>query len=70
MVTPVSTIKPELAYRIPLPQEGDLVMRYTRQQKGMDGRVARTLDPRPWTLAACTTKHPVVQAILRGETVR
>ncbi|KZP27523.1 hypothetical protein FIBSPDRAFT_1040078 [Athelia psychrophila] len=70
MVTPVSTVKPEFAHRIPLPQEGELLMRYTRQQKGMDGRVARTLDPRPWTLDACTTGHPVVQAILRGETVR
>ncbi|KZP27519.1 hypothetical protein FIBSPDRAFT_999385 [Athelia psychrophila] len=70
MVTPVSTIKPELAYRIPLPQEGDLVMRYTRIQKGTGIGVAKTLDPRPWTLNARTTGHPVVQAILRGETDR
>ncbi|KZP06917.1 hypothetical protein FIBSPDRAFT_297373 [Athelia psychrophila] len=67
ITTPVTIIEPEIAYRIPMPQEGELVMRYTR---GGPGSLAKTLVPRPWTLDAPTTAHPVVQAILHGKTVR
>ncbi|KZP27553.1 hypothetical protein FIBSPDRAFT_928070 [Athelia psychrophila] len=69
MITPVTTIRPELVQWIPMPQEGELVMRYTRAQKGMSKGAAGTLDPQPWTLDARMTAHPMIQAILRGKTV-
>ncbi|KZP04136.1 hypothetical protein FIBSPDRAFT_1054883 [Athelia psychrophila] len=68
MTTPVTTVKPEIAHLIPMPQEG-LVMRYTKRPEGLDGILERTLDPRPWTLDTRTTAHPMVQAILHGKTV-
>lgn len=65
--TPVSTIKPAFTSRIPVPQGGELMTRYTRAQKGMGA--ARTLYPRPWTLNARATEYPVAQAFLHGSTV-
>ncbi|KZP27542.1 hypothetical protein FIBSPDRAFT_948469 [Athelia psychrophila] len=69
IITPVSTIEPEFTYRTPMPQEGELAMRYTRTQKGVGTGLARTLDPQPWTLTTGIRAHPIVQAILRGKTV-
>ncbi|KZP33913.1 hypothetical protein FIBSPDRAFT_943014 [Athelia psychrophila] len=67
MITPVTISNPEFAHRIPMPQEGELVMRYTKHgpKTGMLGPRPKTLDPRPWTLNAQMTAHPVIQAILR-----
>lgn len=69
MVNPVTTVHPEIAHHIPMPQEGELMMRYTKRPEGVDGIKEKTLDPRPWTLDARNTAHPVVQAILRTKTV-
>ncbi|KZP33730.1 hypothetical protein FIBSPDRAFT_1035743 [Athelia psychrophila] len=68
MITPVTVSNPEFAHRIPVPQEGRLVMKYTKcgpNNTGKQGLSPRTLDPRPWTLNAQMTEHPVIQAILR-----
>ncbi|KZP27548.1 hypothetical protein FIBSPDRAFT_928066 [Athelia psychrophila] len=70
MSTPVATAEPNYAHLIPMPQVDDLVMRYTRAPEGIGKGVARTVGPRPWTLDARTTVQPVVQAILRGKSVR
>ncbi|KZP27440.1 hypothetical protein FIBSPDRAFT_1040263 [Athelia psychrophila] len=67
MITPVTVSNPKFVGRIPMPQEGKLVMKYTKcgPKNGKPGGQPLTLDPRPWTLNAQTTAHPVIQAILR-----
>ncbi|KZP22827.1 hypothetical protein FIBSPDRAFT_930975 [Athelia psychrophila] len=67
MITPVTISHPEIAHHIPVPQEGKLIMKYTQREPriGKTGSRPKTLAPRPWTLRAKQTAHPVIQAILR-----
>ncbi|KZP33917.1 hypothetical protein FIBSPDRAFT_943017 [Athelia psychrophila] len=69
IITPVTVSKPDVAHRVPMPQEGKLVMKYAKRGPNdgtTRGASPLTLDPRPWTLNARMTAHPVIQAILRG----
>ncbi|KZP06607.1 hypothetical protein FIBSPDRAFT_1053469 [Athelia psychrophila] len=63
MIVPVTVSKPDIAHRVPMPQEGQLIMRYTK--RGPGNHQPQTLDLRPWTLNAERTAHPVIQSILR-----
>ncbi|KZP33899.1 hypothetical protein FIBSPDRAFT_990221 [Athelia psychrophila] len=63
MIVPVTVSKPDIAHRVPMPQEGQLIMSYTK--RGPGNHQPLTLDPRRYTLNAETTAHPVIQSILR-----
>ena len=60
MTEPVTVVEPELAHKVPWPEEGQLVMKYTERVS-----YSKIGDPRPWTLDARVAAHPVIQAILR-----
>ncbi|KAF7982187.1 hypothetical protein HWV62_29975 [Athelia sp. TMB] len=68
ITTPVSVVRPELAHLVPLPEEGQLVMRYTQgSPSARPGARLKTMHPVPWTLGAGIVAHPAVQSILLGK---
>ncbi|KAF7975775.1 hypothetical protein HWV62_8585 [Athelia sp. TMB] len=78
ILTPVVTLMPahtrelsmrELARQLPIPEEGALVM-VQNGESDLGTRKVRyhILEPVPWSVSERTVEHPVVQAILDGQT--
>ncbi|KAF7971155.1 hypothetical protein HWV62_21972 [Athelia sp. TMB] len=67
-LSPITIAQPEVAHMVPMPQEGGLAMKYTAKAGDLLISSHDFVESRPWMFPAPTVVHPVIQALIHGNT--